>query len=148
MRLRDRRSQRRPPANRERLSRYAFSHFAPVWYAGERATWALFPQLSGRCQLRRHAACEAQAKRLGNPAVLCIFYRLESEAGQGDAIQMDFNYSPEDEAFRAEFRAWLEKNREYATPLREPLADESDDQWEARLRWHRKLNEGGWIGVN
>jgi alkylation response protein AidB-like acyl-CoA dehydrogenase len=61
---------------------------------------------------------------------------------------MDFNYSPEDEAFRAEFRAWLEKNREYAAPAREPLADESDDGWEARLRWHRKLNEGGWIGLS
>ena len=61
---------------------------------------------------------------------------------------MDFNYSPEDEAFRAEFRAWLEKNRRYATPAREPLSDESDDDWEARLRWHRKLNEGGWIGLS
>jgi len=61
---------------------------------------------------------------------------------------MDFNYSPEDEAFRAEFRAWLEKNRQYATPAREPLSDESDDDWEARLRWHRKLNEGGWIGLS
>jgi alkylation response protein AidB-like acyl-CoA dehydrogenase len=61
---------------------------------------------------------------------------------------MDFNYRPEDEAFRAEFRAWLEKNRQYATPAREPLADESDDEWDARLRWHRKLNEGGWIGLS
>ena len=43
---------------------------------------------------------------------------------------MDFNYSPEDEAFRAEFRAWLEKNRQYAIPAREPLADEADDDWE------------------
>jgi len=61
---------------------------------------------------------------------------------------MDFNYSPEDEAFRAEFRAWLEKNLQYATPAREPLADESDDDWNARVRWHRKLNEGGWIGLS
>ncbi|MGH7932527.1 MAG: acyl-CoA dehydrogenase family protein [Candidatus Binataceae bacterium] len=61
---------------------------------------------------------------------------------------MDFNYSPEDEAFRAEFRAWLEKNRRYATPLREPLADEAQDDWEARIQWHRKLNEGGWMAVN
>jgi alkylation response protein AidB-like acyl-CoA dehydrogenase len=61
---------------------------------------------------------------------------------------MDFNYGPEDEAFRAEFRAWLEKNRQYAIPLREALADEADGDWDARLRWHRKLNEGGWIGIN
>ena len=60
---------------------------------------------------------------------------------------MDFNYSPEDEAFRAEFRAWLEKNRQFAIPTREPLADEADGDWDARIRWHRKLNEGGWIGL-
>ncbi|MGZ6243479.1 MAG: acyl-CoA dehydrogenase family protein, partial [Candidatus Binataceae bacterium] len=61
---------------------------------------------------------------------------------------MDFNYSPEDEAFRAEFRAWLEKNRQFAIPTREPLADEADGDWDARVRWHRKLNEGGWIGLS
>jgi alkylation response protein AidB-like acyl-CoA dehydrogenase len=61
---------------------------------------------------------------------------------------MDFKYSSEDEAFRAEFRSWLEKNHRYATPAREPLADESDAEWDARVRWHRKLNEGGWIGLS
>jgi alkylation response protein AidB-like acyl-CoA dehydrogenase len=61
---------------------------------------------------------------------------------------MDFNYSPEDEAFRAEFRAWLENNRQYATAAREPLTDEPDGEWDARIRWHRKLNEGGWIGLS
>ena len=61
---------------------------------------------------------------------------------------MDFNYSPDDETFRVEFRAWLEANRQYAIPLREALADEADGDWDARLRWHRKLNEGGWIGLN
>jgi alkylation response protein AidB-like acyl-CoA dehydrogenase len=61
---------------------------------------------------------------------------------------MDFNYSTEDETFRAEFRTWLENNRQYAAAAREPLADESDGEWDARIRWHRKLNEGGWIGLN
>jgi alkylation response protein AidB-like acyl-CoA dehydrogenase len=61
---------------------------------------------------------------------------------------MDFNYSPEDESFRAELRAWLAKNIQYATPAREPLADESESDWDARVRWHRKLNEGGWIGIS
>lgn len=60
---------------------------------------------------------------------------------------MDFKYSPEDEALRAEFRAWLERNREYATPALGPLADENEVGWEATLRWHRKLFEGGWLGI-
>jgi alkylation response protein AidB-like acyl-CoA dehydrogenase len=61
---------------------------------------------------------------------------------------MDFNFSPEDEAFRDEFRTWLKANSEYAVPLREPLADETQDDWDARIRWHRKLNEGGWMAIN
>jgi alkylation response protein AidB-like acyl-CoA dehydrogenase len=61
---------------------------------------------------------------------------------------MDFNYTAQDEAFRTEFRAWLQNNLQYATPIREPLADEEAGDWEARIRWHRKLNEGGWVAIN
>jgi alkylation response protein AidB-like acyl-CoA dehydrogenase len=60
---------------------------------------------------------------------------------------MDFNYSNEDEAFRAEFRAWLERNREFGTPMRDPLADEAEGDWQARIRWHRKLHEGAWMAI-
>ncbi len=61
---------------------------------------------------------------------------------------MDFNYSREDEVFRAEFRTWIETHIEYATPMREPAADEAAGEWDARIRWHRKLNEGGWMAIS
>jgi alkylation response protein AidB-like acyl-CoA dehydrogenase len=61
---------------------------------------------------------------------------------------MDFNYTAEDEAFRAEFRAWLEKNIQYAPQVRAPLTDESQGDWEARVGWHRKLAEDRWIAVS
>ena len=61
---------------------------------------------------------------------------------------MDFNYSPEDEAFRQELRQWLEANRQYAPTSFSNLASEGDDHWSARVRWHKKLNEGGWVAVN
>jgi alkylation response protein AidB-like acyl-CoA dehydrogenase len=60
---------------------------------------------------------------------------------------MDFSYSDEDEVFRAEFRAWLERYGQYAVPALGPLADESEVSWEATLRWHGKLNESGWLGI-
>jgi alkylation response protein AidB-like acyl-CoA dehydrogenase len=60
---------------------------------------------------------------------------------------MDFSYSIEDEALRTEFRAWLGDNRQYAMPALGPLADEDEASWEATLRWHRKLYEGGWLGI-
>jgi alkylation response protein AidB-like acyl-CoA dehydrogenase len=61
---------------------------------------------------------------------------------------MDFNFSPEDEAFRAEVRTWLEANKKFAPPPSSILAEESEGDWEARVRWHKKLNEGGWVAVN
>ena len=61
---------------------------------------------------------------------------------------MDFNYSSADEAFRQELRQWLEANRQYAPTSFSNLASEGDDHWSARVRWHNKLNEGGWVAVN
>jgi len=61
---------------------------------------------------------------------------------------MDFNYTPEDEAFRGELRAWLEANKKYAPPPANIMADEGAGDWEARVNWHKKLNEGGWVAVN
>jgi len=52
---------------------------------------------------------------------------------------MDFNYSPEDEAFRREFRHWLEANA--------PKDQEGGDQWQQRLAWHRKMHAAGWVGI-
>jgi alkylation response protein AidB-like acyl-CoA dehydrogenase len=60
---------------------------------------------------------------------------------------MDFNYSPADEAFRTGFRNWLDRNRQYSVPARSPLADEEEGGWNATVCWHRKLYEGGWLGI-
>src|SRR5277367_2449616 len=61
---------------------------------------------------------------------------------------MDFNYDSQDEAFRAEVRAWLEANQQFAPNSRGPLDDGGRDDWSARVRWHKKLCEGGWVAVH
>lgn len=60
---------------------------------------------------------------------------------------MDFNYSEADEAFRAELREWLQLNRQFAIPAHGPLADEEVNSWDATIKWHSKLYEGGWLGI-
>jgi len=61
---------------------------------------------------------------------------------------MDFNYSPEHEAYRIEVRAWLEANQP------PPLTDDErgrvneDLLWERNKRWHQKLYAGGWMGMS
>ena len=63
---------------------------------------------------------------------------------------MDFKYSDEAEAFRREFRAWLDANP--------PARSIDDDQigefmeagsagWKHHLEWHRKMHSGGWVGI-
>jgi alkylation response protein AidB-like acyl-CoA dehydrogenase len=67
---------------------------------------------------------------------------------------MDFKYSDEAEAFRQEFRSWLEAS----LPARRDTGDvvevgndivrTDDNDWKSALEWHRKMNAGGWVGVS
>ena len=65
---------------------------------------------------------------------------------------MDFDYSPEEEAFRMEVRAWLE---EAVKELRERPANDptgtSAQQGKyspGGLWWHRKMHEAGYVGIS
>src|SRR5262252_622198 len=61
---------------------------------------------------------------------------------------MDFNFTPEDEKFRAQFRAWLDQNR----PEREDddldFFAEDEGEWNRRVKWFKKLASGGWTCVD
>ena len=72
---------------------------------------------------------------------------------------MDFSYTAEDEAFRAELREWLDEN--LATFLAEWAEDEDTDapdgepqlqgimkSMERRRAWQRTLNTGGWAAIS
>ena len=50
---------------------------------------------------------------------------------------MDLRYTPEDQAFRAQVRAWLERHAP-----REPLRTVAE-----KKAWHRKLYEAGYLGM-
>ena len=54
---------------------------------------------------------------------------------------MDLTYSPEEKAFRAEVRAWMEAN---VPPAPLPSFDASREGFEAHRAWERTLNEGRW----
>jgi alkylation response protein AidB-like acyl-CoA dehydrogenase len=63
---------------------------------------------------------------------------------------MDFSYTAEEDAFRQALRAWLEPN------LQEHRAIWGEDKDEftqhpsspASLAWHKRLYEGGWVGLH
>jgi alkylation response protein AidB-like acyl-CoA dehydrogenase len=61
---------------------------------------------------------------------------------------MDFNYSPEQEAYRMQVRAWLEANQPAPLTLTERERISEDLLWERNKKWHKKLYEGGWVGLN
>lgn len=60
---------------------------------------------------------------------------------------MDFNYTPEQEKYRMEVRAWLEANQ--PPPLTEEEKQNSDDEflWKRVKAWHSKLYKAGWAGL-
>jgi alkylation response protein AidB-like acyl-CoA dehydrogenase len=65
---------------------------------------------------------------------------------------MDFNFSASDEAFRAEFRSWLDANLPAAARsnrfLIEFFAAESGDEWQRRRLWHHQMHAAGWVGIH
>jgi alkylation response protein AidB-like acyl-CoA dehydrogenase len=61
---------------------------------------------------------------------------------------MDFNFSPEDETFRAEFRAWLGVNAPKHQPASDVMADADQTEWKRRVAWFKKLAAGGWTCIN
>jgi alkylation response protein AidB-like acyl-CoA dehydrogenase len=64
---------------------------------------------------------------------------------------MDFKFSAEDEAFRQELKSWLQKNAP-RNVQRDDTGDEfhegGSDDWKRRLEWHKKMHEGGWVGLS
>jgi alkylation response protein AidB-like acyl-CoA dehydrogenase len=64
---------------------------------------------------------------------------------------MDFGFAPSEEAFRTELRDWLGRE----LPLHRAEWPASDDEFtlhpdrsfDACLAWHRRLHQGGWVGV-
>ena len=64
---------------------------------------------------------------------------------------MEFNWSDEDEAFRHEFRSWLDKNLPKEHKHDDGLGmmrEDGADDWKRRLEWHRKMHSGGWVGIS
>ena len=62
---------------------------------------------------------------------------------------MDFSFSEEDEAFRREFRSWLEKNVPRDWRDDSELADpETKSEFERRRAWHRRLYDAGWMCIH
>jgi alkylation response protein AidB-like acyl-CoA dehydrogenase len=64
---------------------------------------------------------------------------------------VDFEYTPEQEAFRKEFRGWLEKN----LPPELCLDDAADDRvpgdratYERRRAWQKTMFAAGWVGIS
>ncbi len=61
---------------------------------------------------------------------------------------MDFSYTPAEEQFRAELRAWLADAlpQGWGETVFEP--EDEDERAMFRLAWERKLHAGGWAGIN
>ena len=61
---------------------------------------------------------------------------------------MDFNYTPAEERFRSELRAWLADAlpQGWGETAFEP--EDEDERAMFRLSWERKLHAGGWSGIN
>ena len=62
---------------------------------------------------------------------------------------MDFQYTPEQDAFRAEVRDWLAANLDPALCVDDPKDERvapDRETFEKRRLWQRAMYAGGWVG--
>ena len=63
---------------------------------------------------------------------------------------MDFQYTPEQDAFRAEVRGWLAANLDPALCVDDPKDERvapDRETFEKRRLWQRSMYDSGWVGV-
>src|ERR1700693_2186217 len=60
---------------------------------------------------------------------------------------MDFNFNPEDEAFRMEFREWLDANKQFAPHMGETTIGMAEGRgaFDEQKKWAKKMAEGRWL---
>src|SRR5947199_3789335 len=61
---------------------------------------------------------------------------------------MDFSYTEEDDAFRAELRAWLDENLPEFVGAGEIHVEGLSRTMARRRAWQKRLNEGRWAAIN
>jgi alkylation response protein AidB-like acyl-CoA dehydrogenase len=61
---------------------------------------------------------------------------------------MDFNFTPEEEAFRQELRTWLQKNLPESYDPQEFDRIDVDTRFEFQRAWQKKAYEAGWVGIH
>ena len=63
---------------------------------------------------------------------------------------MDFEYAPEQEAFRKEFRGWLASNLPPDLCIDDPADDRvasTREMFERRVAWQKTMHKAGWVGI-
>lgn len=62
---------------------------------------------------------------------------------------MDFHFTPQEEAFRQELRAWLDANlpAEY-DPDKFAWEMDAEERFRFQMEWHKRMHAGGWVGVH
>src|SRR5256885_12628680 len=63
---------------------------------------------------------------------------------------MDFEYAPEQEAFRKEFRAFLAAHLPADLRVDDPVDDRvasNREMFERRVAWQKAMHKAGWVGI-
>jgi len=61
---------------------------------------------------------------------------------------MDFNFTPEEEAFRQELRTWLQKNLPKDYDPENLDAGDADSRFEFQRAWQKRAHAAGWVGIH
>jgi alkylation response protein AidB-like acyl-CoA dehydrogenase len=61
---------------------------------------------------------------------------------------MDFNFTPEEDAFRQDLHSWLQDNLPESYDPQEFDRIDADTRFEFQRTWQKKAHEAGWVGIH
>ena len=76
---------------------------------------------------------------------------IAAQASSLSEVEMDFEYTPEQEAFRAQIREWLHNNLPPDLCIDDPMDERiapNQEVFEKRRTWQQKLAEDEWVGLS
>jgi alkylation response protein AidB-like acyl-CoA dehydrogenase len=93
-------------------------------------------------------ALNGDSQDFSGAGVAALYVKRVQSAYEEGRIPVDFDYTPQEEVFRQELRAWLLANPPQGYDPITFLHLDQDARFAIQLNWQKQLYRAGWVGIH